>query len=209
MKAKHILLSVALLSSMLFLYQGCGGGDGQAPKGSHPFRLPGEGSENLVTPHSDMSLFLKFKEKVKNGDFNNTIVGDYSYRILSENSCKTVFKIFTACSNSFSTWKEKEMLISSVTEGGVTGHPWGTLPAINVKLNQLLGRVIDRVSGAGPGVFFPNHFVGYGDLTFDVIDNDGTVYRISRLIPLGANPLMVLKRNGGGRILTYGPPFTW
>ena len=149
MKAKHIFLSIALLSSLLFLYQGCGGDDGQAPKGSYPFKPPGgtsPGSGNPATYHSNLNLFLKFKEKVKNSEFNNKIVGNYSYRILPENSCKTVFKIFTACYSSYNTWGGAKMETYSVTQDGVSGHPWGTLPAINVKLNELLGRVLDRIS---------------------------------------------------------------
>ena len=213
MKAKHIFFSIALLSSLLFLYQGCGGDDGQAPKGSYPYKPPVNPSPGTGKPgvyHSNMELFLKFKEKVKNSEFNNKVIGDYSYRVLPEKSCKTVLKIFTACYNSYNTWGGGNMVTYRVAEDGVSGHPWGTLPAINTKLNEILGRVLDRISDAGPGINLSNHFVGYGDNEFDVKDNDGTVYRISRSLPLGANPKMKLKPDGGGHILTFWPvPLTW
>lgn len=213
MKAKHLLISVALLCSLLFLYQGCGGSDGEAPKGSYPYKPPGNttpGSGQPVTYHSSMELFLRFKEKVKNSEFNNKDIGNYSYRILPEKSCKTVLKIFTACYNSYNTWGGANMVTYSVTPNGVTNHPWGTLPAINVKLNEILGRVLDRISDDGAGINLSNYFVGVGDREFDVKDNDGTVYRISRSRPLGANPIMKLKSDGSGHILTFWPvPLTW
>ena len=213
MKAKHLLISLALLSSLIFLYQGCGGDDGQAPKGSYPYKppvKPNPGNNDKASYHSNMELFLRFKDKVKNSEFNNKDIGNYSYRVLPEKSCKTVLKIFTACYKSYSTWGGGNMVTYSVTADGVFNNPWGTLPAINVKLNELLGRVLDRISNSGARVNLSNHFVGYGDHEFDVKDNDGTVYRISRSRPLGANPIMKLKPDGSGHILTFWPvPLTW
>ena len=94
MKAKHIFFSIALLSSLLFLYQGCGGDDGQAPKGSYPYKPPvnpSPGTGNQGVYHSNMELFLKFKEKVKNSEFNNRVIGDYSYRVLPEKMLSFAF----------------------------------------------------------------------------------------------------------------------
>ena len=90
-----------------------------------------------------------------------------------------------------------------VEADSVENHPWGTLPAINTRLNEILGRVLNRIYDDGSGVNLSNYFVGVGDLEFDVKDNDGTVYRISRHLPLGANPKMRLNLDGGGYILTH------
>ena len=102
------------------------------------------------------------------------------------------------------------MRTTNISADGVVNHPWGTLPAIKMQLNQILSRVLDRISQAGPNANLSAFFVGVEDSEFDVRDDDGTVYRISRLVPLGANPIMKVKPNGGGYILTYWPvPVTW
>ena len=213
MKTKHLLISLGLLSSLLFLYQGCGGGDGEAPKGSYPYKPPGSsipGSGQTVTYHSNIELFLRFKEKVKNSEFSNKYLGNYFYRSLPKKSCKTVLKIFTACYNSYSDWGGTNMRTNLVEADSVENHPWGTLPAINTRLNEILGRVLNRIPDDGLGVNLSEYFIGVGDREFDVKDNDGTVYRISRGLPLGANPIMRLNPDGGGYILTHWSiPLTW
>ena len=213
MKAKHSFILLSFLLSLFFFFHGCGGDDGQAPKGSYPYRPPGSvtpGAGKPVVYHSNLDLFLKFKERVKNSEFDNKVGGDYSYRILGANSCKTFLKIFQACYNAYSGWGGSSMRTHSVSANLVVGHPWGTLPAVNMKLNELLDRVLERMTQAGAGVNLSSFFVGVGENEFDIRDNDNTVYRISRLRPLGANPIMQVKTDGSGYILTYWPvPLTW
>ena len=198
------LLKMFLLSLIIFA-QGCGGDN--PPKGVKPYvpqnigpnPNPGGGAY-----HSDIKLFNQFRAKVESGQFNQALVGKYYYRKLPTQSCETKLKIFTVCWNSYSSWgATNSYLVHNVTADGVTGHEWGTLPAINVKLNEILKRVSDRMAAMGANVPFSSYFVGIGDKVFDVVDTDGTLYRINRDLPLGANPLGRIDPQGGGFVMTH------
>ena len=56
------------------------------------------------------------------------------------------------------------MRTHSVSANLVVGHPWGSLPDVNMKLNELLDRVLERMTQAGPGVNVSSFFVGVGRL---------------------------------------------
>ena len=196
------LLKIFLLSVIIFAH-GCGGGD-NPPKGVKPYVPQNIGPGSGGSVHSDIKLFNQFRGKVEAGQFNQALVGKYYYRKLPTKSCETKLKIFTVCWNSYSSWgATNSYLVHNVTADGVTGHEWGTLPAINVKLNEILKRVSDRMAAMGPNIAFSSYFVGVGDKLFDVRDTDGTLYRINRDLPLGANPSGRIDPGGGGFFMTH------
>ena len=126
MKAKHSIILLSFLLSLVLFFHGCGGEEGKAPKGSYPYRPPGSivpGTNTPVVWKSHLPDFLAFKEKVKKGEFNKKVGGDFHFRLLGANSCKTFLKIFQACYNSFSGYNQSMMRTHSVSANLVVGHP--------------------------------------------------------------------------------------
>jgi hypothetical protein len=159
--------------------------------------------------HNDIKQFETFIGHVKvEGGFNNSLEGNYYYKELKRDNCKKVLKIFTACWNTNNSWTGPEDYKNvAIGKGKVTGHVWGDRAQIRARILDILVRAHTKMRTIQLNSSFTwiqNYPMrGVGIDLFDVIDSDGTFYRIDRSLPLGANPISIIRQDGSGRMLTH------